>query len=190
MVGFDEVSTGCCGTGLLEAAFLCSPKSYVCSDASKYVFWESIHPTEKTYYLIFQALLPVVNRVICDDRRPAPVSFPAFPMYYKPGAENMYKSLAGKKDAGIFISVKLWLHLFNLPDKDQNVIESSKSVDFSGFGRTGEQGLWKSHASEIELLGGRWEEDDKDDAETALREAKEEIGLDPSLVEVIAVLDP
>ncbi|KAI4304398.1 hypothetical protein MLD38_039917 [Melastoma candidum] len=166
---FDEVSTGCCGTGLLEAAFLCSPKSYVCSDASKYVFWESIHPTEKTYYLIFQALLPVVNRVICDDRRPAPVSFPAFPMYYKPGAENI---------------------LFNLPDKDQNVIESSKSVDFSGFGRTGEQGLWKSHASEIELLGGRWEEDDKDDAETALREAKEEIGLDPSLVEVIAVLDP
>ncbi|KAI4304394.1 hypothetical protein MLD38_039914 [Melastoma candidum] len=65
--GFDEASTGCCGTGLLEAAFLCNPKSYVCSDASKYVFWDSIHPTEKTYYLIFQALLPVVDRVISDD---------------------------------------------------------------------------------------------------------------------------
>ncbi|GAV76946.1 Lipase_GDSL domain-containing protein [Cephalotus follicularis] len=63
---FDEVSQGCCGTGYLEAAFLCNPKSYVCPDASKYVFFDSIHPTEKTYYNVFQAALPVINMLISD----------------------------------------------------------------------------------------------------------------------------
>ncbi|KAJ0080926.1 hypothetical protein Patl1_10613 [Pistacia atlantica] len=52
-VEFDDVSNGCCGTGYLEAAFLCNPESYVCADASKYVFWDSIHPTEETYGKIF-----------------------------------------------------------------------------------------------------------------------------------------
>ncbi|KAL3741770.1 hypothetical protein ACJRO7_017270 [Eucalyptus globulus] len=64
--GFDEALSGCCGTGLLEAAFLCNPNSYVCPDASKYVFWDSIHPTEKAYYLIFQLLRPIVNALIQD----------------------------------------------------------------------------------------------------------------------------
>lgn len=34
------------------------------------------------------------------------------------------------------------------------------------------------------------EEGDKDEVATALREAKEEIGLDPSLVDVVSVLQP
>lgn len=34
------------------------------------------------------------------------------------------------------------------------------------------------------------EEGDADERETALREAKEEIGLDPSLVTVVTVLEP
>ncbi|KAF9672414.1 hypothetical protein SADUNF_Sadunf11G0039200 [Salix dunnii] len=46
---FDEVSLGCCGTGYMETAVLCNPKSFLCPDASKYVFWDSIHPTEQTY---------------------------------------------------------------------------------------------------------------------------------------------
>ncbi|KAL0305670.1 UNVERIFIED_CONTAM: Nudix hydrolase 15, mitochondrial [Sesamum radiatum] len=44
--------------------------------------------------------------------------------------------------------------------------------------------------SEVALPGGKWEEGDKNDAETALREAKEEIGLDPSIVEVVTILEP
>lgn len=40
------------------------------------------------------------------------------------------------------------------------------------------------------MPGGKWEEADKNDAETALREAKEEIGLDPSIVEVVTILEP
>ncbi|GLT29550.1 hypothetical protein SLA2020_044090 [Shorea laevis] len=47
-----------------------------------------------------------------------------------------------------------------------------------------------SHSGEVALPGGKRDESDADDVETALREAKEEIGLDPSLVDVVAVLEP
>ncbi|KAI3456188.1 hypothetical protein Pfo_012851 [Paulownia fortunei] len=47
-----------------------------------------------------------------------------------------------------------------------------------------------SHSGEVALPGGKWEEGDENDADTALREAKEEIGLEPSLVEVVIILDP
>uniref|UniRef100_A0A7C9DP06 Triacylglycerol lipase n=1 Tax=Opuntia streptacantha TaxID=393608 RepID=A0A7C9DP06_OPUST len=60
---FEQVSSGCCGTGYLEASFLCNRASYVCRDASKYMFWDSIHPTEMTYYLLFRNLTPVIDYV-------------------------------------------------------------------------------------------------------------------------------
>ncbi|XP_022777327.1 GDSL esterase/lipase At5g45960-like [Durio zibethinus] len=63
---FDEVSHGCCGSGYLEAGFLCNPGSYVCVDASKYVFFDSIHPTEITYTKLFIANRPVVDSMIQD----------------------------------------------------------------------------------------------------------------------------
>ncbi|KAB1223550.1 Nudix hydrolase 15, mitochondrial [Morella rubra] len=47
-----------------------------------------------------------------------------------------------------------------------------------------------THSGEVALPGGKAEEGDKDDAETATREAREEIGLDPSLVNVVNVLEP
>lgn len=42
---------------------------------------------------------------------------------------------------------------------------------------------------EVALPGGKVEEGDADDVETALREAEEEIGLDRSLVDVVTVLE-
>lgn len=45
-------------------------------------------------------------------------------------------------------------------------------------------------AGEVALPGGKAEEGDEDDGATATREAKEEIGLDPSLVNVVTVLEP
>jgi len=45
-------------------------------------------------------------------------------------------------------------------------------------------------SGEVALPGGKREEGDADDVQTALREAKEEIGLDPSLVSVITLLPP
>ncbi|KAK6943175.1 NUDIX hydrolase domain [Dillenia turbinata] len=47
-----------------------------------------------------------------------------------------------------------------------------------------------SHPGDVALPGGKMEEGDADDTETALREASEEIGLDPSLIQVVAHLEP
>ena len=45
-------------------------------------------------------------------------------------------------------------------------------------------------AGEVALPGGKRDLSDADDVATALREAEEEIGLAPSLVNVVAVLEP
>ena len=45
-------------------------------------------------------------------------------------------------------------------------------------------------AGQVALPGGRTDEGDTDDIRTALREAEEEIGLDPALVDVVTVLEP
>jgi 8-oxo-dGTP pyrophosphatase MutT (NUDIX family) len=42
----------------------------------------------------------------------------------------------------------------------------------------------------VSLPGGKSEEGDKDEKATAIREAKEEIGLQPDLVSVVTVLEP
>nr|XP_048326021.1 GDSL esterase/lipase At5g45960 isoform X4 [Ziziphus jujuba var. spinosa] len=55
---------GCCGTGYLEASFMCNPKSFACPDASKYVFWDSIHPTQTAYYIVFKAVRHVLDLLI------------------------------------------------------------------------------------------------------------------------------
>lgn len=47
-----------------------------------------------------------------------------------------------------------------------------------------------SHPGEVAFPGGKMEEGDADDTATALREAMEEIGLDPNLVQVVANLEP
>lgn len=63
---FDEVSRGCCGTGLLEASFICNRNVVVCGDVSKYVFWDSIHPTERAYYLASKSFQPAIDSIIKD----------------------------------------------------------------------------------------------------------------------------
>ncbi|KAL3358593.1 hypothetical protein AABB24_015609 [Solanum stoloniferum] len=47
-----------------------------------------------------------------------------------------------------------------------------------------------THPGEVALPGGKMDEEDLDDSVTALREAKEEIGLKSSLVQVITNLEP
>jgi coenzyme A diphosphatase NUDT7 len=51
-------------------------------------------------------------------------------------------------------------------------------------------GRLSSHSGEVALPGGKRDEEDEDDIATALREAKEEIGLEPSQVRVVAVFEP
>jgi len=47
-----------------------------------------------------------------------------------------------------------------------------------------------SHAGQISLPGGKMEAGDRDPVATALREAQEEVGLDPRFVEPLGYLDP
>ncbi|KAA3457557.1 GDSL esterase/lipase EXL3-like [Gossypium australe] len=56
--GFEVATKGCCGTGLLEASVFCNPTSIPlsCPDASKYVFWDGYHPSEKAYKI----LVPII----------------------------------------------------------------------------------------------------------------------------------
>ncbi|GKV17738.1 hypothetical protein SLEP1_g28201 [Rubroshorea leprosula] len=51
--GFDDVETACCGTGYIEMSYMCNRGSlFTCSDANKYMFWDSFHPTEKTNSIV------------------------------------------------------------------------------------------------------------------------------------------
>uniref|UniRef100_A0A5B7A9L7 Nudix hydrolase domain-containing protein n=1 Tax=Davidia involucrata TaxID=16924 RepID=A0A5B7A9L7_DAVIN len=68
--------------------------------------------------------------------------------------------------------------LFEGDDGDLRVILTKRSSGLS------------THSGEVSLPGGKTDEGDADDAETATREAKEEIGLDPSLVNVVTILEP
>ena len=47
----------------------------------------------------------------------------------------------------------------------------------------------RSHTGEVSFPGGRFEDGDRDLQATALRETQEEIGLDPSAVEIVGELD-
>ncbi|XP_022752925.1 GDSL esterase/lipase At2g30310-like [Durio zibethinus] len=47
--GFTNTNRGCCGTGLVEAAFLCNPITSACGTPSQFLFWDSIHPSEAAY---------------------------------------------------------------------------------------------------------------------------------------------
>ncbi|GKV45089.1 hypothetical protein SLEP1_g52212 [Rubroshorea leprosula] len=57
--GFEEVNKGCCGTGNIEAGILCNHLSdeQSCTDASKFVFWDSYHPSEKAYEILTTMIL-------------------------------------------------------------------------------------------------------------------------------------
>ncbi|KAL5791692.1 hypothetical protein ACOSP7_000286 [Xanthoceras sorbifolium] len=51
--GFEVADVGCCGTGTFEAGILCNRDTpFTCTDATKFVFWDSIHPSEKTNKII------------------------------------------------------------------------------------------------------------------------------------------
>ncbi|PIN10421.1 Triacylglycerol lipase [Handroanthus impetiginosus] len=62
--GFDNVNCGCCASGMIEISILCNPYSAVCSDDSKYVFWDAVHPTEAAYYNVFLSVRPVIDRLL------------------------------------------------------------------------------------------------------------------------------
>ncbi|KVH94108.1 Lipase, GDSL [Cynara cardunculus var. scolymus] len=54
--GFRETMKGCCGTGLLEAGPICTPLTPLCQNSSEYLFFDSIHPSEKAYRYVTECL--------------------------------------------------------------------------------------------------------------------------------------
>jgi phospholipase/lecithinase/hemolysin len=53
LYGFEVASMACCATGTFEMGYICAQDSpFTCQDASKYVFWDAFHPTEKTNHII------------------------------------------------------------------------------------------------------------------------------------------
>lgn len=78
----------------------------------------------------------------------------------------------GKKKAAVLVC------LFHDDNGDLRVFLTKRATSLS------------SHSGEVALPGGKRDEGDASNAETALREAQEEIGLDSSLVRVVAYLEP
>uniref|UniRef100_A0A251UML7 Putative SGNH hydrolase-type esterase domain-containing protein n=1 Tax=Helianthus annuus TaxID=4232 RepID=A0A251UML7_HELAN len=55
--GIEVVDRGCCGTGNIEVAILCNKLLPTCPDDSKYLFWDSYHPTNKGYTILVNQVL-------------------------------------------------------------------------------------------------------------------------------------
>ncbi|CAH9054931.1 unnamed protein product [Cuscuta europaea] len=56
--GFEETKRGCCGTGKLEASYLCNKFSPTCKEHNKFMFWDSFHPTEACNKILVKQILP------------------------------------------------------------------------------------------------------------------------------------
>lgn len=58
--GLENVEEGCCATGKFEMGLMCNEDSpLTCDDASKYLFWDAFHPTEKVNRLMANHTLQV-----------------------------------------------------------------------------------------------------------------------------------
>lgn len=56
--GFENSVRGCCGTGYVETGVLCSLDSALtCGNADNYVFFDAVHPSERTYKIIAGAIV-------------------------------------------------------------------------------------------------------------------------------------
>ncbi|KAL5557489.1 hypothetical protein UlMin_039725 [Ulmus minor] len=56
--GFEVETKGCCGTGNIEVGILCNRYSInTCNNATKYIFWDSYHPSEKAYEILVHIVL-------------------------------------------------------------------------------------------------------------------------------------
>ncbi|BBN02335.1 peroxisomal coenzyme A diphosphatase NUDT7 [Marchantia polymorpha subsp. ruderalis] len=93
---------------------------------------------------------------------------------------GMPASVASLNDLNVFPTKKraaVLVCLHQTPEGELRVILTKRTASMS------------SHSGEVCLPGGKRDEGDVDDTVTALREAQEEIGLEPSHVRVVAVLE-
>ncbi|KAJ9669953.1 hypothetical protein PVL29_026490 [Vitis rotundifolia] len=63
--GFVSASKACCGNGgQFQGIIPCGPTSSMCSDRSKYVFWDPYHPSEAANLIIAKQLLDGATKYI------------------------------------------------------------------------------------------------------------------------------
>eukprot|EP01018_Ginkgo_biloba_P004753 Gb_24152 [translate_table: standard] len=56
--GFEVTGRACCGTGSIEFGYLCNEVTpLTCTNASKYVFFDSVHLTQKSYEIVSSLFL-------------------------------------------------------------------------------------------------------------------------------------
>ncbi|KAK7360223.1 hypothetical protein VNO77_02205 [Canavalia gladiata] len=55
--GFEVGDSACCGILNLEFGPFCALSLKFCKDASKYVFWDSYHPTERAYSILVSEII-------------------------------------------------------------------------------------------------------------------------------------
>lgn len=56
--GLEDVDNACCGSGLYETSYLCNRLSPICPNDSKFLFWDSLHLTDKGYNIVVDHALP------------------------------------------------------------------------------------------------------------------------------------
>lgn len=62
--GFENAAEGCCGTGYIETSVLCGmDQAFTCRDADKYVFFDSVHPSERAYEIVADHVLSTALHV-------------------------------------------------------------------------------------------------------------------------------
>ncbi|KAK3406316.1 GDSL esterase/lipase At1g74460 [Eucalyptus grandis] len=81
--GFNNSDSPCCSFGSIRPALTCIPASTLCSDRSKYVFWDEYHPTDSANQIIAKELIKKFgfSRVNGSD---APSSAPAIAPTFAP----------------------------------------------------------------------------------------------------------
>ncbi|KAI9157191.1 hypothetical protein LWI28_018215 [Acer negundo] len=68
--GFVETKRGCCGSGLIETAYLCNPTTPTCGNPSQFIFWDSIHPTQSVYQFLTQYLeIEILPKLLVHQSR-------------------------------------------------------------------------------------------------------------------------
>lgn len=63
MADLEETSKGCCGSGTIEYGDACRGMK-TCEDASKYAFWDAVHPTEKMYQIVAEEAMRSLNEAL------------------------------------------------------------------------------------------------------------------------------
>ncbi|CAI0435136.1 unnamed protein product [Linum tenue] len=62
--GFDVIKESCCCTDTTTAILCNQSCPSTCSDTSEYIFWDGVHPTEKTYEILVFEIWEYINQLL------------------------------------------------------------------------------------------------------------------------------